>query len=460
MTARPRVSHLHICTQHQSSVIPWESRKWRKRPLLCRCLLLHTSSRSPISSHVVPAMPTHTPSPHRFLAPSQSSSKSAARPQSNLRNALTSTTPKANFVTHQKSELQFKKITPAKRFVVAPVHHKHKSSLDSSEHEPDELAGNSVRTQVTPRLKPKRPFERVESIEEASQSSLVALQDEEDEDAEPFVEHDSTVGHASEEDQNNEMLFQSVECTKRRRVSPPSSPPTQPPKTPISMHSSTNYRFKPAALRTPAPSANLSASAFSAHSPFVTKASASGPVSASPAPQRPQFLLPALPTSPPKPSKPLPEIFSPSRKTERYLPGGLASIVTAWIIETANTGFAAQTNAGWGHYKEDGVKLRVRISAVSKGHARAAGDEDEIECYTSGVAFVRGMTEPGLYNSSRAPCGIDDEAELRILLAGQGGARGAGVKIRVGSVVGIRQPMWDIEVAGEKWLVGVDWVVL
>jgi hypothetical protein len=47
------------------------------------------------------------------------------------------------------------------------------------------------------------------------------------------------------------------------------------------------------------------------------------------------------------------------------------------------------------------------------------------------------------------------------LLAGQGGARGTGgVKLRIGGSVGIRAPMWDIDVGGETWLVGVDWVVL
>jgi hypothetical protein len=26
--------------------------------------------------------------------------------------------------------------------------------------------------------------------------------------------------------------------------------------------------------------------------------------------------------------------------------------------------------------------------------------------------------------------------------------------------VGIRAPMWDVDVGAEKWVVGVDWVVL
>jgi hypothetical protein len=36
----------------------------------------------------------------------------------------------------------------------------------------------------------------------------------------------------------------------------------------------------------------------------------------------------------------------------------------------------------------------------------------------------------------------------------------AGVKVRVGDVVGVKAPTWDIHVGGEKWVVGVEWVVL
>ena len=138
--------------------------------------------------------------------------------------------------------------------------------------------------------------------------------------------------------------------------------------------------------------------------------------------------------------------------------------MTGWIIETANTGFAAQDRGGgitWGRDREDGVRLKVQIKHVSTG-AVGTGEETEVECYIGGVVFVRGDTQPGLYNASRAPSVLnDDDGEVRILLAGQGGARGSGgVRIRVGGVVGIRAPMWDVDVGGEKWLVGVDWVVL
>jgi hypothetical protein len=92
------------------------------------------------------------------------------------------------------------------------------------------------------------------------------------------------------------------------------------------------------------------------------------------------------------------------------------------------------------------------------------GDGDvsrEIECRPGHVVFVRGVSDPTMYNASRASSVAGDDGGMRILLAGQGSVRGAGgVKIKVGGNVGIKQPMWDVDVAGKTWTVGVDWVVL
>lgn len=135
------------------------------------------------------------------------------------------------------------------------------------------------------------------------------------------------------------------------------------------------------------------------------------------------------------------------------------------IIETANTGIAAQDcGAGivWGRDKEDGVRMKVRITQVSRGKEGSHNeDEEDVECFPGHVVFVKGTTEPGLYNVSRAPSVVEDGGKMKVLLAGQGGARGVGgVRIKIGAVVGVRAPMWDVEVAEEKWFVGVDWVIL
>lgn len=43
------------------------------------------------------------------------------------------------------------------------------------------------------------------------------------------------------------------------------------------------------------------------------------------------------------------------------------------------------------------------------------------------------------------------------ILAGRG--RGEGV-VEVGCVVGVKEPIWEVEIEGERWRVGVEWKVL
>lgn len=114
----------------------------------------------------------------------------------------------------------------------------------------------------------------------------------------------------------------------------------------------------------------------------------------------------------------------------------------------------------WGRDREDGVRLKVRVNAAASSSTTSRSD-NEVECFPGHFVFVKGDTDPGLYNVSRAPGVANNNGEVKVLLAGQGGARSAGgVKIRVGGVVGVRAPMWDVDIAGEKWMVGVDWVLL
>lgn len=122
----------------------------------------------------------------------------------------------------------------------------------------------------------------------------------------------------------------------------------------------------------------------------------------------------------------------------------MASTLQAWIVETASTGYAAQnTGVVYGREREEGVKLRVRVGGVGRGRA-------EVECFAGGVVFVDGEVEGGLRGQ---------DAGVRVLLAGKGGARGT-VRVAEGKVVGIRAPVWDVDVQGEKWVVGVDWIIL
>ena len=51
---------------------------------------------------------------------------------------------------------------------------------------------------------------------------------------------------------------------------------------------------------------------------------------------------------------------------------------------------------------------------------------------------------------------------VKVILAGEGMGEGLqkGTKVEVGKTVGIKGPVWEVVVEGEKWGVGVDWKVL
>ena len=412
-------------------------------------------------------MPKDTPSPHRFLAPPTAAAtpRLNPKPQSGLRNVLVAPTHKSAGAAPHAADLQFKKLTPAKRFVIAPTRPKQITQGQDTLQDKHGGAFLDIQAQNPPRAKPRRKFERVESIEEGSQSSTAGTQVENHTNGIlPSIEHVALFPNEShsenEEDHNpnEEMLFELPTPNKRRRISPPSSPshnhPQTAPQTPIPTHNPTTHRFKVPSPRTPG----------------LFGATTSSSTTAAPPSHRPHFILPPHPTSPPKPAKPLPEIFSPSRKNGKYVHGGLAATVTSWIIETANTGFAAQERSGsiqWGREKDDGVRLRVQVRKVGAGsmHGSSSGEtqreDTEVECFAGGVVFVRGDTEPGLYNASRGGSVAVEDGEVKVLLAGQGGARGSGgVRVRTGCVVGVRAPMWDVDIGGETWVVGVDWVLL
>jgi hypothetical protein len=101
------------------------------------------------------------------------------------------------------------------------------------------------------------------------------------------------------------------------------------------------------------------------------------------------------------------------------------------------------------------VKLRVRLSGMRSGKTRLTAEcaDEGIECYAGGSVFAKGVADGRSHST--------DEQEVKVMLAGQGGARGAGhVRLRKGDVVGVRAPFWHIDVDSEKWLVAVDWSVL
>jgi hypothetical protein len=107
--------------------------------------------------------------------------------------------------------------------------------------------------------------------------------------------------------------------------------------------------------------------------------------------------------------------------------------------------------------------MKFRVSTIQSGSEQIDGKE-AVECYPGGVVLVSGGPEVGAGSmNSYAPraSSVVDDGVVRVMLAGQGGARAAGgVRVGVGSLLGVRAPMWDVDISGEKWIVGVDWLVL
>lgn len=198
-------------------------------------------------------------------------------------------------------------------------------------------------------------------------------------------------------------------------------------------------------------------------------------LSSPPAPRRPisttapRFLLstPAPPSTPhpasatqthtflkpprfraPEPSEqaqqgdPLPEQFSPHRKGQKYVAGGLAAEMRDWLF---NIESSIPTAAAQERIKEDGWLVKLVVDEVS-GNSRA------------GMMLVRGKQMHGLDGEEMA----DGNGIVKVILAGEGTANGlqrASI-VGVGTRVGIRGPVWEVVVEGERWGVGVEWKVL
>lgn len=200
---------------------------------------------------------------------------------------------------------------------------------------------------------------------------------------------------------------------KRPRLTQPDQALSQdPPKSTIPRFIIPPSPSRPSPLRNQSPSTQLS------------KTTESG-VADSPA--RPAFLKPSLPPPGADANIPLPEAFSPHRRGQRHVPGGMAAELSTWVVETGQAAIAARKGKGFLQGNDFVQKLKmVKV--------RQSSNE---------LLFVIGKGLGGL--------------EVRVMLAG--GCEKAENVIE-GRVVGIRAPSWETEVKGETWTVGVDWTIV
>ncbi|KAI6768311.1 hypothetical protein HG530_006320 [Fusarium avenaceum] len=117
----------------------------------------------------------------------------------------------------------------------------------------------------------------------------------------------------------------------------------------------------------------------------------------------------------------LPAAFSPQRRGAKYIAGGLAAGLQAWLSEVK----------GW----EGVVPVTTSTTKVTVEEIRPGRR----------MYLVRGRTSTA--------------EGKRYMLAGEGKLTGLSqrVPVSVGSVVEVGQPVWDIELDEETWTVACDW---
>ncbi|CZT17518.1 uncharacterized protein RCC_03352 [Ramularia collo-cygni] len=135
--------------------------------------------------------------------------------------------------------------------------------------------------------------------------------------------------------------------------------------------------------------------------------------------RRPAFLRASL--APSEQHEPLPEAFSPHRRGEKFVPGGMAATLQQWVIETGQN--AAQSRRGQGYLRGEDYVLRCTVLSISG----------------KGPFMIRGK--------------LSDGTEVKLLLV----ANSKQTTVAVGSDVGVRAPLWNIQLDSCSWQVGVDW---
>jgi hypothetical protein len=137
-------------------------------------------------------------------------------------------------------------------------------------------------------------------------------------------------------------------------------------------------------------------------------------------------------------SDPLPEQFSPHRRGHKYVPGGLAAEVRDWLVNIESAISANQN-------KDDPWLVKLVVDEVSGGTG-------------VGMTLVRGTQIQAITGGDM----VESLGVVKVILAGEGAGVGLQKEIKVepGKRLGIKGPVWEVVIEGERWGVGVDWKVL
>ena len=138
--------------------------------------------------------------------------------------------------------------------------------------------------------------------------------------------------------------------------------------------------------------------------------------------------------------EPLPDHFSPRRRGQKFLAGGLAAEVRGWLVERESQGTRSARNP----VREDGWKIKIAVDEVSGG-------------YGAGMTLVRGR------RMGSNGDGAADLYPIRMILGGEEGMSEGikkGGQAAVGKVVGVKGPAWEVDIDGVRWGVSANWKVI
>ncbi|KAK7535316.1 uncharacterized protein J3D65DRAFT_449099 [Phyllosticta citribraziliensis] len=403
--------------------------------------------------------PPVTPSPHRFKP--LRDSRSSHKPPSSLRQALpppSPHTPHDREPRHNVSSSQFK---PTPRF-----------SVPASRHDAD-VTGSQFSRNAAPGTQQFGPsLDTTDSIEDSSQQDVEAEEqgDPADEmlwDSESRVVVESveprhaSIAHSHgdihmPQRQGNADFF-NENPAKRRRLSlnadaareasveadpgrslarRPSHGDTHPrhdPSTVTQRAASLSNPTSPPRTARPPRFKHSEATPHRAYSLDPTTADPLPPPSTTSSRPRNPFRLPPSSRNANNAdfadATPLPEHFSPHRRNQKFVPGGMAETVRGWVL-------------GVGHGPDSSRSSSQLSRMVVSRSTETVG--------ANPLRLLAGTAATG-----------ESGEDVRALLVGP--ARGGRAGVAVGDEVSIAAPSWDVDVGSgaerRRWIVGVDWSV-
>jgi hypothetical protein len=173
----------------------------------------------------------------------------------------------------------------------------------------------------------------------------------------------------------------------------------------------------------------------------------------SPGKTKPTFVVPSISPSRPRDfSNPLPDAFSPHKRGQKFVPGGMADTVRGWIVDVA-----AAIGSGRAHSRttsrnsHNNQRFKIEIETVVSSDAKLQ-ESGAYFAYPGSCVLVEGH----VYDlQSNQCCG-----RTQVVLPVQNSYFRNSAPVQRGTVVGISNPAWTIEISKQEWLVAVDWEIL